>query len=114
MSGTAKQQQNLVNDNWIGLKAAAAYMHVNEKKLRLKDRNGFYQFWPQLTRIQPVAGGNIYLLRDELIAWREQQEEAAKQNKPPELRQDNTFESLREMFLANGWHQTLEKLGVKI
>lgn len=112
MSDQAAQQEN----NWIWHKDAAPLMGVNEKFLRLKDKRGFFLYWPQLDRIQPIPRGRIYLRRDQIAAWKQQQEQIAARNKAPEFREStaNPFNGMREMLAENGWHDLAKKLGVQI
>ncbi|MBL8186552.1 MAG: hypothetical protein JNK38_01020 [Acidobacteria bacterium] len=101
-------------NDWIGLKAAAAYMHVNEKTLRQRvPGTNRWLHYPQLTRIQLVEKGNIYFLRSELAAWKQQVEEQARAARPIEFAgtPENPFTRLRDRLAA--YPDLLRQLGVE-
>ncbi len=58
---------NTMTTDWIKLKEAAALLHVNEKKLRVRTPGGDFLFYPELTRLQPDGPGTrLFLLRSEI------------------------------------------------
>lgn len=86
-------------------------MGQNEKKLRLRHKNGRWMHYPQLARIQEAPGCSIKLIAAEVDAWVREQEQAAIRRAMPA--RSIQSDSLEQQLRAMGAHRTLKALGYK-
>lgn len=98
-------------NRWISLKEAARRMGQNEKKLRLRHKDGRWMHYPQLARIQEAPGCSIKFIEAEVDTWVRERERAAVRRAMPA--RSIQSESLEQQLRAIGAHRTLKALGYK-